>query len=621
VLEDIKVTIDKFGGLYLRGAADTIPPDHMGVCQNATFNRNEIRGRDGTVLSMTMSFRPRKIFGGVVGLDRFFLLLDDLSQVHRDDGPSIMDGLPDMSDFSALNLYNRIYLAPNRATWADTSYQFVQVYTGTGSTRKAAGTKPASGVTAANGAAGVVSKGIHQIGVCFVTDTGFITPPNATLTSYNAPGSLQVDLSAIPIGASHITGRRIVSTKAGEEELFFVPGLGVINNNTATTITLDFADTDLVVSADYLLDIYEEIPSGTQLVFYKGRLIVVGANSLAIVSNVGDPETFSTVDGFLALPTEDSTLNRPVAGWVLRDTLYISKFPGVFGAQDNGDLNPSNWPVTTIDESIGCYPNGIGSYTAQYSGRSSSDHNIILTQQGVALFDGVFRRPMMSWKVEDFWTSVVQGQINHPLGVNLDFWKFTVSHDVVTKKFYINCATAPTDAQGIGQEWFILHGDSSEGWDAVNIKWSLWSMPFRPAEAVMALHPVDDKYTLRITSFLDNKIWSLDPDATDDVGTNITTILETGLVELATGVLTHFLGVQLRAKGVTALTVKFTDDVLSYTSAAALNISTSVMRDYLRLMNFTSEKTKLYLSGGSQLTINRIEIKGKPTFLQRPPTQ
>jgi len=618
VLEDIKVVIDKFGGLYLRGIDDTIPLDHMGVCQNATFNRNEIRGRDGTVETMSLPFRPRKIFGGIIDSTYFFLLADDINQLHRDGGDSILDGSPDMSDFSALNLYNRVYIAPNRAFWADDDYQKLYVYTGTGSARKAGGTKPATAVTAADGAAGVVSKGVHKIGVCYVTDTGFITPPNETLTEYTAPGSKQLDLTDIPLGGDSIVGRRILSTKAGEEELFFVPGNGIINNNTVDLITLDYADTDLVASADYLNDIYEEIPSGTQLVFYKGRLVVVGANFLVRISNVNDPETFSKVNGFLALPSEDYIRNHPVAGWVLRDSLYISKFPGVYAIQDSGDLNPNNWPVTVVDESIGCYPNGIGSYTAQYAGRSTSDHDIILTQQGIALFDGVFRRPMMSWKIEDFWNSVVQGQLNHPLGVNYNFHTFTVSHDVVMKKFYINCATAPTDQQGIGQEWFVLHGDYSDGWDAINMKWSLWVFPYRPAAAVMALHPIDDKYTLRITSFLDNKIWSLDPESITDVGDYITTILETGLVDKLAGVLTFFLGVQLRMKGDVALTIKLTDDITSFTSATPLNVSTTETRDYLRLTNYTAEKAKLRLTSGSNFAINRIEIKCKPMFLQRP---
>ena len=617
MLEDIKVIIDKFGGMYSRGMNDTVPLDHMYPCQNATFNRNEIRGRDGVTRSYNFNFRPRKIFSGVINTDYFFLSLDDINQLHRDDGASILDGSPDMSDFSALNLFNRVYISPNRGTWADEIYQFLYVYTGTGSARLAGGVKPSSGVTAADGAAGVVSKGTHQLAVCFVTDTGFITPPNATLTAYVAPGLKKISLTNIPLGPAECVGRRILSTKAGEEELFFVPGGGIINDNTATTATLDYADTDLVSSADYLLDIYERIPAGTQLVFYKGRLCVVGASYLVRISNVQDPETFSTVDGFLAIPSEDYVQNHPVAGWVLRDTLYISKFPGVFGVQDDGSLFPNEWPVTSIDESIGCYPNGIGSYTAQYGGRSTADHNIILTQQGIALFNGVFLRPMMSWKVEDFWNSVVQGQINHPLGVNLDFHKFTVAHDVVLKKIYINCATAPTDQQGIGQDWFVLHGDYSEGWDPINVKWSLWTFPFRPAAAVMALHPIDNKYTLRIASYLDNKLWSLDADETTDDGTNITSILETGLVDREVGVLTFFMGVQLRAKGATSLAVVLTDDITTFTGVNVV-INSTYSRDYLRLTNYTSEKAKLRLTGGSVFSINRIEVKCRPMFLQRP---
>lgn len=623
MLEDEKIVIEDFGGLYSRGMDDTIPPGHFKVCHNAAFNERQIASRFGTKRSFTFSFRPTKLFLGVIGGTRFFLILDDQGLIHRDAGPAIgvvVHLAGTQTDFSALNLYNRIYLSPNLGDYIGTGFynNLLQVYTGTGNVRNAGGIAPATSFTSlTDGIAGVVTAGVHKFAVSFVTDTGFITPPSP-LASYTAPGSKKVDLTGIPLGPAECVGRRILCTKANELELFFVPGTGIINDNTSTIVTLDFADTDLVASADYLNDIYDVIPAGMQLVNYKGRLIIVGGAGTVLVSNVRDPETFHKVTGFLAIPTEVSVLNPPVSGWVLRDTLYISKFPGVYAVQDSGDLSPNNWPVSVVDESIGCYPNGIGSYTSEYSGRSTSDHDIILTQQGICLFDGVFRRPAMTWKIEDFWSKVVQEDTNNILGINFNFWRFTLTHDVVLKKFYVNCATATYNP--LYGWWVVLHGDYSKGWEFNNIKWSIWEFPFYASAVVMALHPIDNKYALRITSFNDNKLWTLDDAMATDDGTSTILVLATGLLDKEKGALHFFLGAQLRASGNCTLVLALTDGISTTVVSAIPNmtINNPASKDYLRLFNFTSEKAILMLTTNGQLKISRIEVKCKSMFLQRP---
>lgn len=624
MLEDIKITIEDPRGLYSRGIDDAIPRDHFKTCYNVLFDQKQIASRPGTLRTYEFGFHPTKVFLGSVGAyfaDHFFLILDDNCCIHRDNGPTILT-VPGMQDFSALNLYDKVYISPNFGTETDKNEHFLWVYDGTNAPRLAGGLAPTATVLAETSASdGVVTAGIHKFAVSFVTNSGFITPPSS-LEVYDAPGDKAVDLSEIPTGPPECVGRRILATKADEGELFFVPGTGIIENNTTTNITVDFADTDLVSSADYLWDLFERIPAGTQIVFYKGRLCVIGGNDLVLVSHITDPETFSKVNGYLALPAEDYHYNRPVSGWVLRDTLYISKFPGVYAAQDTGDANPSNWPISPVDESIGCYPNGIGTCTAQFAGRSTSDYNIILTQQGICLFDGVFRRPPMTWKIGSLWEHVVQDEVNNPYGVNYNFWRFTVAHDPVLKRFYVNAATlVPQDITP--HQWFVLYGDYATGWDAENIRWAFWFFPFICSSVVLALHPIDNKYTLRITSFTETKMWSLDVDEWTDDGKEIVKQLTTGLLDKEVGMLTYFLGVQLRAKGYCMFALTLTDGERTtgqddLPAIVDLYVDSDASKDWLRLTNFTSEKAQLSLTTNGIFDISRIEIKCKPMFLQRP---
>jgi hypothetical protein len=622
MIKSEKVSVSDFGGLYMRGDDDTIPPGHFRVCTNFTFDRGELRTRGGAAQTYQFNFRARKAFLGTTERTSFFLILDDAGNIHRDDGSIIMTfDYPTASfDFSAINLYNRVYLSPS-VNGFDDNHEFIWVYSGTGTARLAGGLKPTSGVTAVDSAtAGDVSKGVHKIAVCYETDTGFRTPPSV-LASFTAAGDLSVDVSSIPLGPAGTVARYLLCTKAGEEELFFVPDTGYIEDNTTTSITVNFADTDLVSSADYLNDIYERIPAGSQLINYAGRLAVVGSDHLVRLSYIQDPETFSKVDGFLAIPSEGYKLNPPVAAWVLRDTLYISKFPGVYSTQDNGSDAVSDWPVSVVDESVGCYPNGIGSYTAGFSGRNTSDYEIILTQQGIMLFDGVFRRPALTYKIEELWRKIVEAEISNVAGTNYYFWRMTVTHDVVHKKLYVNCNTSEVDPI-TNLQWFCLHADYSKGLDSQNICWSMWAWGFdagglAASVITMALHPIDNKYALRIMGFYDTKMWTLDDDLYQDGDVFNTAVLESGFIDTDPGTVHFFLGIQVRGKGSSTVALQLTDGS-AVNTPVALTISSTYTRDYLRLCNFTAEKARYRLSGGCPYTINRLDFYCKSMFPQRP---
>jgi hypothetical protein len=102
----------------------------------------------------------------------------------------------------------------------------------------------------------------------------------------------------------------------------------------ATTLTLDFFDTDLVVSADYLFDQLETIPCqdppGTgagMLSVYHARL-VIAVGRIVRLSKVQNPESFDDVVGYFNVP-ENSASNVAVGAFVLRDALYVTQEIGL----------------------------------------------------------------------------------------------------------------------------------------------------------------------------------------------------------------------------------------------------------------------------------------------------
>src|SRR5206468_10780913 len=158
-------------------------------------------------------------------------------------------------------MLGRIYIAFHDGIFGLVNQNLKVYFPDTDELRNAAGLSPAaaSSIIAADGIAGIVNAGVYKIAVAYITTSGFITPPGPKIAGiftpviYTAPGSKKINLSNIPIGPSGTSSRQILITKAGLAEYFFLPSVfgGFINNNAATTTTLDFDDTtDLVDSGD-----------------------------------------------------------------------------------------------------------------------------------------------------------------------------------------------------------------------------------------------------------------------------------------------------------------------------------------------------------------------------------
>jgi len=120
--------------------------------------------------------------------------------------------------------------------------------------------------------AGNVSPGIHRVAVIFVTRQGYWTVPSPSV-AWTAAGNWKVSLTNIPTGPSNVVQRLLAFTASGGANFYNVPATMTLNDNTTTSLTVDFTDTILLsgTSMDYLFS-QIELPEQLGVVAYSERL-------------------------------------------------------------------------------------------------------------------------------------------------------------------------------------------------------------------------------------------------------------------------------------------------------------------------------------------------------------
>jgi hypothetical protein len=372
-----------------------------------------------------------------------------------------------MTDFGFYPFAGRAYITPftTFGVGDDTLQkgledEFLYVYLGDGTNaRKAAGNPPTAGsITVANDGAQLSDTGDHLFGVLYETDTGFLTAP-ARFTLFNSNGT-GFDFSAIPVSPdTFVVARQLVMTKVilnynGDVtgyQYFMIPD-GRIPNNTATTLSnITVFDADLLDDASHLIDNYAEIPAGVGITLYHDRLAIWTSFddiSLVRVSESGEPEAISQIDGLIIVPLDGNPITN---GQELRDVFYLFKKNRAFSYVDNGDI-PSSWPLTVIDQGLGTSVHGIA--TVVDSGAASADLLKIANFRGICLFNGRFIEPELSWKIRDLWDE------QNPN----DFGQLQFADNTVGKILYCILPTAKT----------LLVGDYNNGMDSKKIRWTDW---------------------------------------------------------------------------------------------------------------------------------------------------
>lgn len=469
-------TIDKFNGLYDRGDIESTPMDHFSDCNNIKFaGPSGFSTRSGVGLHQSVGAPIGQILrmynystdqgntllvltqGGTI-----YHVVDSLTIF----GPILTIGA--MEDFAFVQYSGRAYISPFKTeVRGDLNIErglqneALYVYKGDGTqARKAAGAAPGGALTIANGAAGFTDAGTHVFAVVGETDTGYLSKPVA-FASFVTGALLSVNFSTIPtfVGTQwtkrHIVASKVIQTFAGDltgYDMFFIPGAN-INNNVATTLSnVSFFDSDLLDDATHLLDNFDTIPAGVYLFTYHNRLVSVGEFdniSVARVSAVGEPEAISTIDGLLSVPPDGNPLT---AGAELRDVCYLTKRNKTVSYVDNGDV-PTSWPYSGVDTAMGCGVHGLG--TVVDTGSSNIDYLLVATYKGVALFNGRYILPELSYKVQNRW---IQQDFKN------QFRHVQILNDSTNSLLYV----VTTDRQ-------ILFADYKNGFDPKNIRWAPWT--------------------------------------------------------------------------------------------------------------------------------------------------
>lgn len=592
--------------------ADQCPPDHAICCENVTFHeKGQFSTRQGIATSYTLTYTAIRIFLCNTNGTDHLLTLDDSGNLYKDNDPTPLYSNAAMVDFAAVNLFNRVYILPIVSGGTD----YLKVWDGTHAIRNAAGAGPTTGVTANTGGSGNVDPGIHQIGVCFVTDTGFITRPGQdvggvfTATIYNAPGGAAIDLTAIPTGGSDVVARYIVVTMANEDLFFFCPG-GLINDNTTTSLTINFYDTDLLLSADYLFDELELIPcaqNNGSLYTYNSRLFIAPGTNFCYVSDPSDPETVDSVDGLITLPNPAYTA---IFGFCqLYSTLYLVKGTGIVSTYDNGDL-PSTWIITEIDGAHGGFQNSIASVSATNVALSQNQQFLVCDFGGIFSFNGSFSAIPLTWKIDDLWQTVNRDAFN----------KITIVLDPFLQVFYV---LVPVNGSLVPN--LLITGDYTDGLDPMKIKWTIFTFPFTPAAIAMLdfADGGDHEYYLRITANENTMMFKYGNGSTSDFGANINSYYQFYLMPIEVGAVNLYRALRFRTRGLGSLFISlWSEDLQNEFTVAPIPLAAFPAKDYLREINYKNEKMSVVIANGPNptdaITVQRMDVFGKRFAIARP---
>jgi len=349
---------------------------------------------------------------------------------------------------------------------------------------------------------GFCDTGFHLFGVVYETTTGYLTAPGpefytgqTLVDSTKTVRIINIPIAPAnvgpPVSPSYVIKRHIVATKeiidySGDQkgyQFFFVPK-GTLENNTATTIDVNFYDSDLVADASHLTDNFSRIPAGVNFCEYHARLVMVGDasypkdtagnpdtkkpdnRSVAWVSAPGEPEAINQIDGLIITPLDGNPLTNCQD---FRDNLYLFKSTRTYAVSDNQD-EPTTWgPIEVLDQGIGASVHGVAEVLD--SGGVNVDYLIITDWSGLMLFNGTYARPELSWKIEDIWVKWDRNKFHNIQLVN----------DSINKKIWIVDPHVPTRYL-----WLVDYGN---GLSPKDVRWARWI--FVAKITSVTLHDVD----------------------------------------------------------------------------------------------------------------------------------
>ncbi|HEV2490941.1 MAG TPA: hypothetical protein VGT03_14135 [Candidatus Acidoferrales bacterium] len=254
-----------------------VPPGMSPSAADVEFFPGGVRTRPG-LLSMYPALSGLPSVNGLktyitTNLVQRLLVLDSSGNLWKETSPGVLSSLtaivtPGLFLQSATQ-FGREYMAfSDGAIGRDMPRQFDDTFFD-----RVSQIGPAEGPSAADSAnAGSISQGAHQVVVIFVTRQGFWTAPSPPVT-WTAAGGKKVSLTNIPTGPANIVARLLAFTGAGGATFFQIPATMTINDNTTTSLEVDFSDAILLagVSMDNLFA-NVELPDQLGVIPYSQRL-------------------------------------------------------------------------------------------------------------------------------------------------------------------------------------------------------------------------------------------------------------------------------------------------------------------------------------------------------------
>ena len=605
------IKLENFKGIFDRGRDEVCPRNHFIDALNLVHDHDEIKTREG-LHRLHADVDPRRVFvyKRINEASRLMILKPGGVLVDSLNIGSPVITIPRMEDYSATVFFNKFYFTPHNRV-AGITGEKIYVYDGA-ICRPICGEAPTGTLIANNYSSGSVEDGIHIFAVAYETNSGFITRPGpVNFPVLDAPGEMKVRLTGIPVGPVGTVARHILATKSVENydgnqigyEFFFVPD-GRIANNVDTEYVVDFFDVALLSSADYLFDQLTSLGAGLGLTQYQGRMVAWGfGDSRVFFSKPGAPESFDGVDGFIVVdPAESGDVTNTIE---FRNQLEINKSLRAYVTQDNGDV-PVTWDVISIDKGAGTECFGIS--TILDSRGNNTDRYLIADRSGLLVFNGLFQRPELSWKIEKIWKRINLNAFN----------TIQIAHDPISGRIYINI---PLD--GATEPSHLLMGDIAEGYDYLNIRWELWKFPWNPRSIVIDTNETTQKTTL-IIGFSGSHVQRLEPTSINDDTIAIDSFAKFCHLPDTEGAnggdgIFHFGALRfrgLRGSGTLQIRLNSTDDVRFQNLAQPILSSTSP-RDQLVLANFSEERASVKVRTSlidEKFSLTGLQVYAKPIW-------
>ncbi|HEV2298299.1 MAG TPA: hypothetical protein VGR72_07265 [Candidatus Acidoferrales bacterium] len=254
-----------------------VPPGMSPSAADVEFFPGGVRTRPG-LLSV---FSPLNALPSINGLKTYIttnlvqrlIVLDSIGRLWRETSPGSLTNFAAIFNpglfMSSATQFGREYMAfSDGAIGQDMPRQFDDTFFD-----RVSQVGPGEGPAAADATdSGSISPGAHQVVVIFVTRQGFWTAPSPPVT-WTAAGGKKVNVTNIPTGPANVVARLLAFTAAGGVSFFQVPATMTINDNTTTSLEVDFSDAILLagVSMDNLFA-NVELPDQLGVIPYSERL-------------------------------------------------------------------------------------------------------------------------------------------------------------------------------------------------------------------------------------------------------------------------------------------------------------------------------------------------------------